>query len=112
MNTANRLILVNIVFWACFALPNWLFFDLVRMSPTMIICHISNSFYRQYFAYFVNPILYFALPIVLLLSFAGKTRQNMQLMKKTRGIQRLERQITAVRLTHFVPSSVFKVIFI
>ena len=78
-------------------MPNFAFFNLVSANATRRFCYIANATYAKYFAYFVNPVLYFALPLVILISYAIKTHQNLELMKRTRQIRRLERQMTAVR---------------
>ena len=78
-------------------MPNFAFFNLVSIHATRRFCYIANETYAKYFAYFVNPVLYFALPLVILISYAIKTHQNLELMKRTRQIRRLERQMTSVR---------------
>lgn len=92
-----RFLIGNILLWACFALPNFLFFDLVSITPTRVICHISKQIYSHYFAYFVNPVLYFALPLILLISLAIQTHRNLRLMNTTRRLKKLERQMCSVR---------------
>ncbi len=92
-----RFLIANILFWACFALPNFFFFNLIPLNSTRIICHISNQNYSHYFAYFVNPILYFALPLILLIFLSLQTHRNLRLMNATRRLKKLERQITSVK---------------
>jgi len=93
---ADRFLLGNILIWACFALPNLLFFNLVPMGLTRVICIISKQTYSHYFAYFVNPVMYFGLPLIIFISFAIQTHRNLRLMNKTRRLKRLERQMTSV----------------
>ncbi len=94
---AHRFLIGNILIWACFALPNFFYFDLVPSSLTRVVCHISQQTYSKYFAYFVNPVLYFALPLIIFIFFAIQTQRNLRLMNKTRRIKRVERQITSVK---------------
>lgn len=91
-----KFLFLNILFWICFALPNFFFFDLIPMNSTRLVCHISKRFYSDYFAYFVNPVLYFALPLILLISLTLQTHRNLKLMNTTRRLKRLERQMTSV----------------
>ena len=88
---------MNILLWACFALPNLFFFNLVPIDSTRVVCHITKRFYSDYFAYFVNPVLYFALPLVLLIYLTVQTHRNLQLMNRTQRLKKLERQMTSVR---------------
>jgi len=94
---AWRFLIGNIVIWACFALPNFLFFDLIPIGPTRVMCYISNQIYSDYFAYFVNPVMYFGLPLIILISFAIQTHRNLRLMRRSRRLKRLERQMTSVK---------------
>jgi hypothetical protein len=71
------------------------------MSATRMICYISKQIYSNYFAYFVNPVLYFALPLSILMFFATQTLRNLRLMSKTRRIQQLERQMTSVGVCRY-----------
>lgn len=93
---AYRLLLINTLFWASFALPNFLYFDLVPMGGKALVCHISKRAYYNYFAYFVNPVLYFALPLIIFISLAVRTQRNLRLLRKTTRIKRIERQMTSV----------------
>jgi hypothetical protein len=94
---ADLFLIINILLWACFAFPNFLFFSLIPTNLTRVVCHISKRAYAHYFAYFINPVLYFALPLIILISFAIQTNRNLRLMNTTRRLQRLERQLTSVR---------------
>ena len=107
--TVHRLLVANVLLWAMFALPHLLFIDLIRVSPTEVICFTPHRIYSNYFAYFVNPVLYFALPVIILNTLAIKTRRHLQLMARSRQIQRIERQMTSVGkfqqdtvISHFV----------
>lgn len=91
-----QFLFLNILLWACFALPNLFFFNLVPVNSTRLVCHISKRLYSDYFAYFVNPVLYFALPLILLVSLTVRTHRNLKLMNTTRRLKRLERQMTSV----------------
>ncbi len=92
-----RFLMINIFLWACFALPNFFFFNLIKINSTHIICYISKQIYSDYFAYFVNPILYFAFPLIILISLTMLTHRNLRLMNKTRRLKQVERQLTSVR---------------
>jgi hypothetical protein len=98
---AHYSLIINIFIWACFALPNFYFFNLVPISLTRVICYISQQTYSNYFAYFVNPILYFALPLIILIFFAVQTLRNLRLMNKTTRVKQLERQMTSVRSCNY-----------
>lgn len=95
---AHCFLIGNIFIWACFASPNFLYFDLIPISPTRLICHISKRTYSDYFAYFVNPVLYFGLPLIILIFFAIQTHRNIRRIKRNRRLKRLERQMTSVNL--------------
>jgi hypothetical protein len=92
-----RFLMLNTILWACFAFPNIFFFNLITIHSTRVLCHISKKIYSDYFAYFVNPILYFALPLIILISFTIQTHRNLRLMNKTSRLQKVERQLTSVR---------------
>jgi len=94
---AYRFLICNVLIWACFALPNFRYFNLIQISLTRVVCHISKQTYSNYFAYFVNPVMYFALPLIILISFTIQTHRNLRLMKETRRLRRLERQMTSVK---------------
>jgi hypothetical protein len=94
---AYRFLIINTFIWACFALPNFLFFNLIPINPKRVVCYVSEPAYSIYFAYFVNPVLYFALPLIVFISLAIKTYRNLRLMNINRRIKRLEREMTSVR---------------
>ncbi|CAF1074133.1 unnamed protein product [Adineta ricciae] len=104
---AYRFIAINILIWACFSLPNFLFFNLVPMgTPLRLVCYIWKQEYYNYFAYFVNPVLYFALPLVIFILFTILTQNNLRMMKKSNRIKRLERQMTSMIILQAISNSV------
>ncbi|UJR31795.1 hypothetical protein I4U23_019272 [Adineta vaga] len=104
---AHRFLIINIVIWLCFALPNFLYFNLVPMgNPIRLVCYIWNQKYYNYFAYFVNPVLYFALPLIIFISFTIETQKNLRMMKKTSRIKRLERQMTSMIVLQAMANSI------
>ncbi len=109
IKTAHRFLICNIFIWACFALPNFRYFDLIQISPTRVICYISKQTYSNYFAYFVNPVMYFALPLIILISFTIRTHKNLRLMKNTRGLRRVERQMTSVKFYKYFQNIFFSI---
>ncbi|CAF0732455.1 unnamed protein product [Adineta steineri] len=103
---AYNFLIINTFIWICFALPNFLYFNLVPIGPTRVTCTIAKKAYFDYFAYFVNPVLYFSLPLIIIITLAIKTHKNLRLMNKTKRIKRLERQMASMIILQAITNSI------
>ena len=84
-------ILTTIVFWAGVSIPN-----LIVQQIVDGVCIQTSAIYNNYTSYFLNPVLFGLLPIVVLTSFGYATYVNIHQIRNRQRNNRgkVEEQIT------------------
>jgi hypothetical protein len=90
IRVARYSIIVTIFIWSVLSIPNLLVYQV-----TNGVCSQISITYNDYTAFFLNPILYGVLPVLVLASFGYGTYTNIhQLTSRQRGNQgKIEEQL-------------------
>ncbi|UJR17679.1 hypothetical protein I4U23_004577 [Adineta vaga] len=79
---ADRLLFVNCLSWILIGIPMLIVFDSIQLNANKMICGTLNKQFTDYFSFFVNPILNFFVPMIIIIVFSISTYRNIQLMNR------------------------------
>jgi len=96
---ANRLVLINCIFWILLGIPMLFVFDSIQIGPTTYVCNTLNAEFTNYFSFFVNPVLYFFIPVIIVTCFSFLTYRNLRTVQRT--VNSKIRQLTLVEVNFF-----------
>jgi hypothetical protein len=91
-------IFINVFFWSCIHVPNLFYQNAVRTNPVTSICVGVNQLYSFFYADILTPVVYFFVPLVILIGSMVRTLMNMKQMGVSRVMQPMEKQMVLVRL--------------
>ncbi len=88
---------MTIIVWSILSIPNLLVYRVVKGT-----CQQTSITYNNYTAFFLNPILYGLLPVVVLASFGYATYVNIHNLtnRQQRNRGKVEEQLTRVVILH------------
>lgn len=76
--TADRLLLFNCSLWFLTGIPMLIVFDSVYIGNNQFTCNTLNIYFTNYFSFFVNPVIYFFMPIIIIIVFSALTYRNIR----------------------------------
>ena len=91
MRTAHISIVITIIFWACTSIPNIFLYRVVGG-----VCRQTSPTYNTYAIWFINPVLYCALPVGVLAVFGYGAYNNIRRVTHRQGQSRkkIDEQLT------------------
>jgi hypothetical protein len=96
---AKKALIIIITFCILLGIPNLYVFDIVTVNVTgQQACIPTLSSYVNYYTHFVNPVLTFVLPLIIISTFAILTSINISQLGGRRTANRLEKQITLITI--------------
>ncbi|UJR28100.1 hypothetical protein I4U23_009355 [Adineta vaga] len=97
IRTARYSIIIIIVIWCILSIPNLLVYQVIDG-----ICKQTSRMYNDYTAFFLNPILYGLLPVLVLASFGYATYVNIHEIttQRRRNYGEIEKQLTRAIILH------------
>jgi hypothetical protein len=95
---AHISIFINVFFWSCIHAPNLFYQNAVRSGPVSSICIAVNQVYNFFYSNILTPVIYFFVPLVILIGSMVRTLMNMKQMGVSRVMQPMEKQMVLVRL--------------
>jgi hypothetical protein len=96
---ANTALIIIIIFCILFASPNLYVFDIVTINNVgQQVCIPISYQYLEYVSYFVNPVLTFGLPLIIISTFTILISININKLIGRQIAVRLERQLTLMTI--------------
>ena len=75
---ADRILFINCLSWLLIGIPMLIVFDSIPLGSNHFTCNTLNAQFTEYFSFFVNPILYFLIPIFIITIFSSLTYRNIR----------------------------------
>ncbi|CAF1538958.1 unnamed protein product [Adineta ricciae] len=77
---ARCLLFVNCLTWMLIGIPVLIVFDSIRVNSKKMTCNTLNRQFTDYFSFFLNPVVYFFVPLIIMIVFSVLTYRNLRLM--------------------------------
>jgi hypothetical protein len=92
---AKKALIIIVIFCILFGAPNLYVFDIITLNITKEqTCVPILSGYNIYYTYFVNPVLAFGLPLIIISTFSVLTWINISKLGGQHTVNHLEKQLT------------------
>ncbi|UJR11802.1 hypothetical protein I4U23_015982 [Adineta vaga] len=97
---ARIFLIINTLVWSLMQIPQLIYNDIITNSSGTMSCVGTSKALVYAFSYFLLPVLYFFLPLILLTTFGYLTyihlKQISERSSKQSRFQRIERQLTSL----------------
>ncbi|CAF1067721.1 unnamed protein product [Rotaria sordida] len=84
---ADRLLFINCSLWFLIGIPMLIVFDSIHVNSNQVTCNTLNKEFTNYFSFFVNPVLYFFIPIIIIIIFSTLTYRNIRFVNRIHNVK-------------------------